>query len=68
MTGTVELTRQHAVAHIDDIDLGNVPDPVLSAFKGQAEGPIEEAMDGSGFDHAYAITYVEGAVRIDGQP
>ncbi|TAK72080.1 MAG: hypothetical protein EPO22_00825 [Dehalococcoidia bacterium] len=67
MTGTVELTGHRAVSHINDIDLGKVPDPILAAFKSQAEGPIEEALDKAGFDHTYAITYGEGVVTIDGR-
>jgi len=68
MTGTVELTGHRAVAHIHDIDLGKVPDPVLAVFQGQAEGPIEDALQKTEFEHTYAVTYVEGEVRIDGQP
>jgi len=68
ITGTVDLTGQHAVVHVDDIDLGNVPDTLLEAFKGRAENPIEEALDKYDASHSYKMTYAEGEVRIDGQP
>ena len=32
------------------------------------EGPIEEALDKAGFEHTYGVTFVEGAIRVDGQP
>ncbi len=68
MTGTVELAGDHPRAHINDIDLGNVPGPLLAALEDLAEDPIEEALDGIDLDHDYTMTYSEGKVRIDGRP
>lgn len=68
MTGTVELTGEHPAAHIDDIDLGNVPGPLLAAMEDLAENAIEEALDKVDLNHTYTMTYNEGEVRIDGQP
>jgi hypothetical protein len=68
MTGTVELTGEHPAAHIDDIDLGNVPGPLLAAMEDLAENPIEEALDKVDLNHTYTMTYIEGKVRIDGRP
>ncbi len=68
MTGKVELAGEHPVAHIDDIDLGNVPGPLLAALEGLAEEPIEEAMGEIDLGHDYEVTYVDGQVRIDGWP
>jgi RND superfamily putative drug exporter len=68
MTGTIELNGEHPAAHIDDIDLGNVPGPLLAALEDLAENPIEEALDDVDLNHTYTMTYTEGEVRIDGQP
>ena len=68
LTGTVQLTGEHPVVDIYNIDLGNVPDPLLASLEDPAEGPIEEALQKVDLDHDYTVTYAEGEVRIDGRP
>ena len=69
ITGSVELTQSKVVAHIDDIDIGNLPDALHSWFEGQAENPIEEGLEDVDLGgHTYTVTLTEGAVTIDGQP
>jgi hypothetical protein len=69
ITGSVELTQSQIVAHIDDIDIGNIQDPFHSWFEGQAEDPIEEGLDDLGLgSHTYTVTLTEGSVTIDGEP
>ena len=69
ITGSVELTQSKIVAHIDDIDIGNLPDALHSWFEGQAENPIEAGLDDLGLGpHTYTVILTEGSVTIDGQP
>jgi hypothetical protein len=68
LTGTVALDGDHPQARIDDIDVGKVPGFVLALWEGEAEDPIDDALDNIVLGHTYTVTYTEGAVRIDGQP
>jgi len=62
MTGTLELTDHGAVAHIDDIDLGNVPNPLLAAFRGRPRSDRRSARQGR-LDHTYTVTYAKARSR-----
>jgi RND superfamily putative drug exporter len=68
LTGTVDLGGEHPEARIRDIDLGKVPGAVLALWEGEAEDPINDALDQVELGHTYTVAYFEGGVRIDGQP
>ena len=69
LRGTVELRGNRLLTDIDDIDIGNVPDPLHLWFEGQLEDPIEEGLDNLGLEpHTYTVTLTEGSVTIEGQP
>ncbi len=69
ITGSVELTQSKIVVHIDDVDIGNIPDPLLAPFEGLTDDPIEEGLEDIGLaGHTITVTLTEGSVRLDGQP
>ncbi len=69
LRGTVELTGNRLLTDIEDIDIGNVPDPLHLWLEGQLEDPIEEGLDNLGLEpHTYTVTLTEGSVTIDGVP
>jgi RND superfamily putative drug exporter len=68
LTGTVKLDGNHPKADISDIDLGKVPGILAALWEGEAEDPINDALDQVDLGHTYTVSYFEGAVRIDGQP
>ena len=69
LRGTAELTGNRLLIDIEDIDIGNVPDPLHLWFEGQLEDPIEEGLDNLGLEpHTYTVTLTEGSVTIEGQP
>ena len=63
------LTQSRIVVQIDDIDLGNIPDPLLGPLESQIEDPIEEGLEDIDLGgHTYTVTLTEGVVTIEGQP
>ena len=67
--GTVELRGNRLFTDIEDVDIGNIPDPLTSWFDGSTDGPIEEGLDDLDLEpHTYTTTLTEGAVTIDGVP
>ena len=67
--GTVELVDDRLFTVIEDVDIGNIPDPLTSWFEGQADGPIEEGLDNLGLEpHTYTVILTEGSVTVEGQP
>ena len=69
LRGTVELRGNRLLTDLDDIDIGNVPDPLHLWFEGQLEDPIEEGLDNLGLEpHSYTVILTEGSVTIEGQP
>ncbi len=69
LRGTVELIGSRLLTDIEDVDLGNVPDPLTSWFEGQADDPIEEGLDNLGLEpHTYTVILTEGSVTVEGRP
>ena len=67
--GTVELIGSRLLTDIEDVDMGNVPDPLHLWFEGQLDGPIEEGLDNLGLEpHPYTVILTEGSVTIEGVP
>ena len=69
LRGTVELRGNRLLTDIEDVDMGNIPDPLTSWFEGQADGPIEEGLDNLDLEpHTYTVILTEGSVTIEGVP
>jgi len=66
LTGTVTLTGSHPVAEITDVDIGNIPDPLLAPFENLADEDALEQIDLDG--HSYTVILTEGTVTIEGRP
>ena len=66
--GNLDLTGQHPVAQIDDIEAGNVPGWLTGAIEGFVEDAIENQLDDIDLEHTYTPTLTEGNAKIDGQP
>ena len=66
--GTLDLTGDHPVAHIDDIEIGNVPGFISDRVEGLLEDAIEDQMEDIDLNHTYAPALTEGQALIDGQP
>ena len=69
LRGTVELIGSRLLTDIEDVDMGNLPDPLTSWFEGQADGPVEEGLDNLGLEpHTYTVIMTGGSVRVEGRP
>jgi hypothetical protein len=66
--GTMDLSGDHPVAKIDDIEIGNVPGFVTDAIEGLVEDAVDEALEEIDLKHTYTPTLTEGEAQIDGQP
>ncbi len=66
--GTMDLSGDHPVAKIDDIEIGNVPGFVTGAIEGFVEEAVDEALEEIDLKHTYTPTLMEGEAQIDGQP
>ncbi len=69
LKGTVKLRGNRLLTDIEDIDIGNVPDPLHLWFEGQLDEPIEAGLDNLGLEpHTYTVILTEGSVTIEGRP
>ena len=69
LRGTAELTGNRLLIDIEDIDIGNVPDPLHLWLEGQLEDPIEEGLDNLGLEpHTYTVILTEGSATVEGVP
>ena len=66
--GTMDLSGDHPVAKIDDIEIGNVPGFITGAIEGLVEDAVDEVVKEIDLKHTYTPTLTEGDARIDGQP
>ena len=66
--GTIDLSGDHPVAKIDDIEIGNVPGFITNAIEGLVEDAVDEALEEIDLKHTYTPTLTEGEAQIDGQP
>ena len=66
--GTMDLSGDHPVAKIDDIEIGNVPGFITDAIEGLVEDAVDEALEEIDLKHTYTPTLTEGEAQIDGQP
>lgn len=64
----MDLSGDHPVAKIDDIEIGNVPGFITGAIEGFVEDAVDEALEEIDLKHTYTPTLMEGDARIDGQP
>ena len=66
--GSVDLTGDHPVAEINDIEMGSVPGFIMGAVEGLVEDAVEEVLQDIDLKHTYTPTLSEGQAQIDGQP
>jgi len=66
--GNMDLTGDHPVAKIDNIEVGNVPDFLVDVVKGLVEDAIDEETGKVDLDHPMTPTLTEGDAKLDGTP
>ena len=66
--GNLDMTGDHPVARIDDIEVGNVPGFLTDIVKRFVEDAIENQLDDIDLEHTYTPSLSEGQAQIDGQP
>ncbi|MGB2695513.1 MAG: hypothetical protein WBD55_10030 [Dehalococcoidia bacterium] len=67
--GSVELPGAHPKAHVDDVEVGNVPGLFIGPLDGLVEDAIQEALNKIDLGaHTYTVTLTEGQAKIDGVP
>jgi hypothetical protein len=68
VTGTVNLTGEHPVAHFDDVEVGNVPGVVLDPFQSTVEDAIQQLLDDVTLEHNFTVELQPGQAVITGTP
>lgn len=68
VTGNVDLSGEHPVAEIDDIEVGNVPGFIIDFIEGFITDFIDDETNKVDLDHTYTPTLTEGQAQIDGVP
>ncbi|MEX1254324.1 MAG: hypothetical protein WEE64_08275 [Dehalococcoidia bacterium] len=67
--GDLELASPHARGHIEDVELGSIPGPLLEPPEALLRRAVDEVLDDIEVEpRAYTITFTEGAVRVDAEP
>jgi hypothetical protein len=66
--GTLDLTGERPVAHIDDIEMGSLPGPIADRIESFVTRLIEHETDEITLQHDYGITFGEGTITLSGQP
>lgn len=68
VTGNVDLSGEHPVAVIDDIEIGNVPGFVIDLIEDFVQNEIDDETNKVDLDHTYTSIPTEGNGQIDGLP
>jgi hypothetical protein len=68
VTGTVELDGDHPKAHIDSIDIGNVPGWMIGPAERVVNRGINSALDDVDLDHEYTPVLTPGQAAVSGTP
>ena len=66
--GNMDLTGAHPLAKIDDIEVGNVPDFMVTLVEDFVESAIEDETKKVDLDHPMTPTLTEGDAKLDGTP
>lgn len=66
--GNMDLTGTHPVAKIDDIEVGNVPDFMVTLVEDFVESAIEDETKKVDLGHPMTPTLTEGDAKLDGTP
>jgi hypothetical protein len=66
--GNMDLTGTHPVAKIDDIEVGNVPDFMVTLVENFVEDAIEDETKKVDLGHPMTPTLTEGDAKLDGTP
>ncbi len=68
VTGNVDLSGEHPVAEIDDIEVGNVPGFITDFIEDFITDFITDETNKVDLDHTYTPALTEGEAQIDGVP
>jgi len=68
VTGNVDLSGEHPVAEIDDIEVGNVPGFITDIIEDFITDFIDDETNKADLSHIYTPTLTEGTAQIDGVP
>ena len=68
VTGNVDLSGEHPVAVIDDIEVGNVPGFISDFIKDVITDFIDDGLNEVDLDHTYTPILTKGNAQIDGLP
>jgi hypothetical protein len=68
VTGTLELDGDHPEAHIDSIDIGNVPGWLIGPAERVVNRGIDEALEDVDLDHEYTPVLTPGQAAVSGIP
>lgn len=68
VTGNVDLSGEHPVAQIDDIEVGNVPGFISDFIEKFITDFIDDGLNEVDLDHTYTPILTKGNAQIDGLP
>jgi hypothetical protein len=68
VTGTLELDGAHPKAHIDSIDIGNVPGWMIGPAERVVNRGINSALNDVDLDHKYTPVLTPGQAAVSGAP
>jgi hypothetical protein len=66
--GTVDLSGDHPDAHVDDMEIGNVPDFLTGPIESAANSAIDDAFNDVNLEHSYTPVLTPGQAQLDGTP
>ncbi len=68
VTGNVDLSGEHPVAEIDDIEIGNVPGFITEMIEDFITDLIDDETNKADLAHTYTPILTDGNAQIDGAP
>jgi hypothetical protein len=68
VTGTMQLDGAHPKAHIDSIDIGNIPGWMIGPAERVVNRGINGALDDVDLDHKYTPVLTPGQAAVGGTP
>lgn len=66
--GTLVLTDEHAVANIDELEVGGLPTLLSEPIQSFVDDVIEDEAVDLVLQHDYELSFSEGSVTVSGQP
>jgi hypothetical protein len=68
LKGTMTLTGAHPQAHIDSMEIGNIPGWASAPVESLVNRALDSALNDVNLDHRYTPTLTPGQAAIGGQP